>query len=83
MEACESRKYVKSIERWTQGAEIETSWRSRSTRGRRRRVPAPRAGARGAVSPRDYFGCTASGFPFSAALISAFVGLCGLALRFA
>jgi len=34
-------------------------------------------------SLRDYFGCTASGFPFSPALISAFVGLCGLALRFA
>ena len=23
MEACESRKYVKSTERWTQGAEID------------------------------------------------------------
>src|SRR5438445_12876025 len=57
-------------------------WRSRDPVGDVG-VPAPRAGARGAVSPRDYFGCTASGFPFSAALISSFVGLCGLALRFA
>jgi hypothetical protein len=49
----------------------------------RQGAPAPRAGARAPAGLRDYFGCTASGFPFSDALISAFVALCGPALRFA